>query len=137
MIALTAEDFMLSMGATFESLKNHEIQIDLTTKEYKKAADKEKLCKDGLVEAKERVKSYKGLHVVGIKDYQALLKDVDTIEKYLEQSQALRIQLQANLQALNESKIKLVKNYEELGTKLARAENNLLVIKNDKSKADT
>jgi 3-methyladenine DNA glycosylase/8-oxoguanine DNA glycosylase len=114
------------MGIIFQELQTIEVKVQSTQGELQKALATEKTTAEGLEEVKQRFKECKAADVVELDKFIAVRKDVETVEKFLDQSKAHRTIIEATCQTVLNMQKQYQKVYEKLGKQLDKAEANTL-----------
>jgi ribosomal 50S subunit-associated protein YjgA (DUF615 family) len=123
---MTFAEIQLSMGQIFEELKNLEVKLQNAKTDLNKALTQEETCSEGLAVVNRKLNELRGNDVVFIKTFVAAKKDVETVEKFLDQSKAHRVLLQATVNGLEKMQKHLQTGYDNLGIQLAKTERNIV-----------
>ena len=122
---MTFAEIQLAMGQVFEELKTLEVKLQHAKADLDKALIQEETCNEGLVEVNRKLNELRRNDLVFIKTFVAAQKDVETVEKFLDQSRAHRVVLQGTVNSLEKRQKQVQTCYDNLGVQLAKMERNL------------
>ena len=123
---MTPIDIQTKMGLIFEELKNVEVKLQNARADLNKALQQEETTKEGLVEVNKRLKETKDGDIVFLERVVAAKTDVETVEKFHDQSVAHRCIIQATIMNLEKFQSKLQEGYNSLGVELVKADQNVV-----------
>ena len=124
---MTAVDIQNAMGAIFEGLKVLEVQLQQNEAELEKSLAGEKICVEGLEGVRGDFQKYRAEEVVCILEFVKVKGRVETVEKFHDQSQSLRLTLQCKKRELETAKENAQATYDRLGAFLGKATNNIVL----------
>jgi hypothetical protein len=112
-------EIQAKMSLLFEELKSIEVKTQKNEEELTQALAKENTCKEGLSQVIEELKAYKKGDLVDITKFAHLKKVVDSVEKFHDQSKALRLTLECEKVSLTLAQEATKFHYDRLGSKLS------------------
>ena len=123
---MTPIEIQTKMGLIFEELKNVEVKLQNARADLNKALQQEETTKEGLVEVNKRLKETKDGDIVFLERVTAAQTDVETVEKFYDQSMAHRCILQGTVSNLEAFQKRLQDGYDNLGVQLVKADQNVV-----------
>ena len=125
---MTALEIQTKMSLVFEELKTIEVKIQSAKANLDKAEKQAATCKEGLQEVNKRLRSIKDEYVIILDQVLAAQKDVETVEKFYDQSRNHASILKATVVIMEKFRKNLQDGYDKLGAELSKADSNVVYL---------